>query len=414
MVQGIGGAFMVPGSLAIISASFGPDERGKAIGTWSSFATITTLVAPALGGFLASAGLWRAVFFINIPLALLSLYALTKVPETRDEAAPRRLDYPGTVLIALGLAGLTYGTIGLAQANGAVSFNPVPLFALIGGLVAIVMFVWVEARSDHPMVPLSLFKQRTFSGTNLATVFLYGALSGTLFFFPLNLIQVQGYPADIAGLTLLPLLLLIAGLSPIMGRLVTRVGPRVPLVLGPAIVGIAFVLLSLSGVTNGPADYWTTYFPAIIILGLGMGITVAPLTTAVMGSVPTHESGIASGISNAVTRSAQGLAVAILGTIALTIFASGLSTRVAQLGIAGDLQAQIHQSASGFGNTQIPSSLDPATQDAVKQAIRLSFVDTFRLVAYISAAMAWIAAAVSAVLVENHLVSADVTSAAAD
>src|SRR5262245_5184045 len=266
MVQGVGGALMVPGSLAIISASFGPDERGKAIGTWSSFATITTLVAPALGGFLAGAGLWRAVFFINIPLALLSLYALTKVPETRDEASPRRLDYPGTVLIALGLAGLTYGTIGLAQSNGASAFDPIPLTAVIGGIAAILGFVWVEARSDHPMVPLTLFKQRTFLGTNLDTIFLYGALSGTTLFLPLNLIQVQGYSADLAGLTLLPLLLLLASLSPIMGRLLPRTGPRLPMVLGPVLVGTAFILLSLPGLTNGPADYWTTYFPAIILL----------------------------------------------------------------------------------------------------------------------------------------------------
>jgi len=169
----------------------------------------------------------------------------------------------------------------------------------------------------------------------------------------------------------------------------------------------------LPGLTNGPADYWTTYFPAIILLGLGMGITVTPLTTAVMGSVPTHESGIASGISNAVTRSAQGLAVAIFGALALSVFASTLTTRVAQLGIADDVQAQIHQNARGFGNTQIPVSLDLATHDAVKRAIQLSFVDTFRLIAYIGGAMAWIAAIISAILVESRLVSADVPATAA-
>lgn len=406
-VQGIGGALMVPGSLAIISASFSDDKRGQAIGTWSSFGTIATILAPALGGFLASAGLWRGVFFINLPLAVLAVFALSRVPETKDEDAPRQLDYLGTALIVVGLAGLTYGAIGLGQANETGTSNAAPLIALVVGIAALVLFVFVEARSKHPIMPLSLFRERTFSGTNLMTLFLYGALSGVLFFMPLNLIQVQGYPANIAGLTFFPLSILLAGLSPIMGRLVNRVGPRLLLTVGPAIVGVAFILLARPGLTGGPNDYWTTFFPAIIALGIGMGITVAPLTTAVMGSVPSHESGVASGVNNALTRTAQGLAVAMLGALALVSFTNGLSGRLAQTEITPDVQQQIRQSASKLGNTDIPDGLSEQAHTAAKQAVQLSFVDTFRLVSYIGAALSWLSALAAAILVENRLVSQD-------
>ncbi len=402
-VQGIGGALMVPGSLAIISASFPAEKRGQAIGTWSSFGTITTIVGPALGGYLAGAGLWRGVFFINIPLAIVSVFALARVPETKDERAPRQLDYPGTTMIAVGLAGLTYGTIGLGQTNSAGTFNTMALLALIGGIVALVAFVFVEARSSHPIVPLRLFRERTFSGTNLMTLFLYGALSGTLFFFPLNLIQIQGYDAKIAGLTIIPFAPLLAALSPIMGRLVTRVGPRLLLTVGPLIVGVGFFVLGQVGLTKGPADYWTTYFPGIILLGLGMGITVAPLTTAVMGSVSQHEAGVASGVNNAVTRSAQGLAVAVMGGLALVVFANTLTTRVAASGIPPADQQQIQQSANKLGNTDIPADLDAQAQASVKQAIQLSFVDTFRLIMDIGVGLALLSALSAVVLVENRV-----------
>lgn len=405
VIQGIGGALMVPGSLAIISASFDSETRGQAIGTWSSFSTITTILAPALGGILASAGLWRAVFFINLPLAVIAVYALSKVPETRDEQAPRQLDYPGAALITLALAGLTYGTTSLGNSSG--SSDVVPLLALAVGIAALIAFVIVEARSSHPMVPLSLFKERTFSGINLMTLFLYGALSGALFFVPLNLIQIQGYDASIAGLTVLPLSLLVASLSPIVGRLVNRIGPRVLLTVGPILVGIGFILFAVPGVTRGPADYWTAYLPAIIVLGIGMGITVTPLTTGVMSSVPSHESGVASGVNNAVTRAAQGLAVAILGALALTSFMGGVSTRLAKTQIAPEFQQQISLNSSKLGNTDIPQQLNAADRASVTDTIRQSFVDMFRLVTIIGAVMAWISAGIAALLVENRLPSMD-------
>jgi EmrB/QacA subfamily drug resistance transporter len=399
-VQGIGGAFMIPGSLAIISASFPQNRVGQAIGTWSSFSTITTIGGPIIGGVLASHGLWRAIFFINVPLAILAIYALTKVPESRDEEASSHMDYPGAVLVALGLAGITYGTIDIGRGYGA-SVSTFSIVTLMGGLIALVLFVVVEARSPNPMVKLSLFKSRTFSGTNLMTLFLYGALSGALLFLPLNLIQIQGYPADIAGMTFLPFAILLAFLSPFMGRVVDRMGPRLPLIVGPAIVGVAFILLSLPGITSGPSTYWTTFLPGIIGLGVGMGITVAPLTTAVMGAVPSHQAGIASGINNAVSRSAGVIAVAIFGAIALSTFSIALTAHTEPLELPDSAQQALRQEASNLGNAHVPGNLDADTQNEVKQAIQLSFVDMFRRVVYIAAGLAWLSALVSAVLVAN-------------
>lgn len=414
LVQGVGGALMVPGSLAIISASFSGDERGRAIGTWSSFGTVTTILAPVLGGFLANVGLWRGVFFINLPLAVVAIWALRKVPETRDDQAPRQLDYPGTALITLGLAGLTYGAIGLGQANS----GALPWVALIVGVVALISFVMVEGRSTHPLVPLALFRERTFSGTNLMTVFLYGALSGSIFFLSLNLIQVQGYPSNIAGLALLPLSLILAGLSPVMGRLVARIGPRLPLTVGSFLAGVGFVVMALPAQTNGPTDYWVSYFPGIVLLGIGMGIVVAPLTTAVMGSVPTNRSGVASGVNNAVARAAQGLALAALGGLALVVFSNGLTGRIAPLNLQPDVSQQLHDNANKLANMELPKTLDDADHAAVKtsvqQAIHASFIDTFRLVLLICAVAAWIASAASAILVGNKLSTPDAKPADAE
>lgn len=392
-VQGIGGALMVPGSLSIISASFGAGERGKAIGTWSSFSTITTLIGPTIGGILADRGLWRAVFFINVPLALIAIAVLVlKVPESRNPNAPRQLDYAGAALATVGLAGLTFG---LLQAPEVGWGSLEVIGSLIIGVLALVGFVAVEARSDHPMVPLGLFRNRTFAGTNLMTLFLYGALYGVLFFLPLNLIQIQGYDPLLAGLAGLPGTILLALLSRYTGRLADTIGPRIPLTVGPAIVGVAFAMLALPGITAGPSDYWTTYFPALLLQGLGLAITVAPLTTAVMGSVGAAQSGVASGVNNAVSRAAGVLAVATFGAIALLAFTGNLENRVAPLNIPPAAQQALGVEASKLGAAQPPAELPPPQQAEVRTAIQQSFVDTFRLLALLAAALALISAAVS-------------------
>jgi EmrB/QacA subfamily drug resistance transporter len=395
--QGVGGALMVPGSLALIGASFDDSSRGRAIGTWSALGTITTILGPALGGLLAGAGLWRMVFFINLPLALLALWALARyVPESRDESAPARLDYPGAALAALGLAGVTYGLISVSDAGWG---SPLVLGALGLGLLALALFVAVEARSPNAMMPLAIFRSSTFSGTNLVTLFLYAALYGVLFFLPLNLVQAQGYPESLAGLASLPMALLLAGLSRWSGALADRIGPRVPLIVGPALAGCGFFALGLPGLTGGPADYWVSFFPGVALLGLGMAITVAPLTTAVMGSVAPHYAGVASGVNNAISRAAGVLAVAALGLVALTSFSAGLGRQTAGLGLSEPARAAVLAEAAQLGGAVPPAGLPAAQRDAVALAIRQAFSDMFRTLAIVGAGLAWISALIAPLLI---------------
>jgi EmrB/QacA subfamily drug resistance transporter len=397
-VQGIGGALMVPGSLALITASFAAERRGRAIGTWSMFSTMTTILGPVIGGALATAGLWRGVFFINLPLAVIALAALSRIPESRNENASRQLDWLGALLATLGLAGLTYGFI---EAPSLGFSSPIILFALGGGVLALIAFVFVESRSSHPMMPLHLFRSRTFSGANLLTLFLYAALGGVLFFLPLNLIQVQGYSPQIAGLTLLPFALSLMFLSRFSGAWMDRVGSRLPLIIGPAITGIGFALLSLPGVSAGPSAYWVTYFPAILVMGIGMGITVAPLTTTVMSSAPSTASGTASGINNATARTAGVLAVAILGAFMLTLFPVRLNDRAAELDVPEYARGQMVADSANLAETAPPDGLTPEESAAANAAVDQAFVDVFGIIALIGAALAFISAGMAAALISG-------------
>jgi EmrB/QacA subfamily drug resistance transporter len=400
VVQGIGGALMVPGSLAIISAIFEPSKRGRAIGTWSTFSTLTTLLGPFVAGLLIQYVSWRFVFFINIPLALIALWALIRyVPETRDESGPKQLDYLGAFLVTIGLAGITYGFTEAPQMGfGA----PLIIASLVIGLVALIAFVIVESRSDHPMVPLRLFKSRTFSGTNALTLFLYAALGALPFFLNFNLQNIQGYTPLEAGLAFVPLGVLLAVMSRWAGGLIDKMGARLPLIIGPAIAGVGFFLFALPGLTNGISDYWLTYFPAVVVLGVGMGITVAPLTTAVMNSAPSDLAGTASGISNAIARAASVLAVAMLGALALFTFTSGLETRTAPLDLPETAQTELRAEAAKLAGAMPPPSLDAEVQAQVQTEIRWAYIDTFRIIAVISAALAWLSALLAGLLIEKR------------
>lgn len=398
-VQGIGGAMMIPGSLAIITASFGEERRGRAIGTWSMFSTLTFMMGPVVGGWLAGQGLWRLVFFINLPLAVVAVAALLlHVPESRDENAPKRLDFPGALLATLGLAGITYGFI---EAPDAGFGEPRILLSLGIGAAALAAFVVVEARSPHPMIPLRLFRSRTFSGANLLTLFLYAAMGIAPFFLVLNAVQIQGYPEAAAGFVMIPFGILLTVMSRWAGGLTDRVGARLPLTVGPAIAGTGFLLLALPGLTNGPQDYWLSYFPGVVAMGIGMGITVAPLSTAVMGSAPPGSSGTASGINNAVARTAGVLAVAILGSVALVMFGQSLDNRTRDLPLSDAARLELRAEARSLAAAQPPAVLTDALALEVQTAIRWSFVDAFRLVVVIAGALGWLGALLAALTIER-------------
>ena len=327
------------------------------------------------------------------------------MPETRDEEAPRQLDIPGVALVAAGLGLLTFGAIQFGAATRSTTQTTIAIIAIVAGIAALVAFVFVEARSTHPLVRLDLFRSRVFTGTNVMCVFLYGALSGALFFLPLNLIQIQGYSATIAGFALLPFSIILAILSPIMGRLVDRLGPRIPLTVGPIIVALGFILLSLPGITSGPSAYWYTYFPGSVALGVGMGITVTPLTTAVMGSVASSHAGVASGVNNAVTRASQVLALAVLGAIALVAFSAALEAHANDLPLNAQQRQELVQGAGDLGNTPIPPGLDQSAQQKTEDAIDQAFVQMFRLITLIAAGMALLAGALAWFIIQPSAAS---------
>jgi len=383
-LQGAGAALMVPGSLSIISALFPRDKRGWAIGTWSMYSAMTTIFGPALGGWLAGLGLWRMVFFINLPLAIVILFFLRKVPESKEPDS-KEVDVIGAILATLALAGLTYGFIE-APEYGFSSTRI--LFSLIGGGIMLIGFVWHESKSHKAMMPTSLFKSSLFSSTNLITLLIYGALGGFLFFFPLNLIQVQGFSSEIAGLTMLPFGLLIAFMSKWSGSWCDKIGPRPLLIIGPAITAVGFYLFSIPSLTSSPSDFWSSFFPAIVLLGVGMGTTVAPLTTAVMGSVPQKRTGTASGVNNTIARTAGVLAIAIMGALGLLTFESSLKERIKPIELNIEAQDQLKREIPKLAEAAPPQSATPKQQKQITSAIKFAFIDSFKQSALIASILA--------------------------
>jgi EmrB/QacA subfamily drug resistance transporter len=382
-VQGIGGALLTPGSLSIIRASFDDAQRGRAIGTWSGFSAITSALGPVLGGWIVQHASWRWIFFINLPLAIVVLFvSFSQVPESRSEGEGKHLDIFGALLVTLGLGSVVYG---LLRAQDTGFADPLVPGCLLGGLIFLAAFVFVESRSPEPMLRLQLFRSKTFSGTNLLTLLLYAALGGALFFFPFMLISVQGYPPTAAGAALLPFTLLTFSLSRWAGGLVTRYGSRLPLIVGPTIAGIGFLLFALPGLGG---SYWITYFPAVVVLGLGLSITIAPLTTTVMGAVEDRYAGAASGVNNAVARVASLLAVAILGLCVAAAFEVNFLAHLQVLHLSPGVYQVLSAQRGRLANIVIPNNVVGATRVAVRQAIDESFLAGFRLAMIIGAALA--------------------------
>ena len=395
VVQGIGGALLVPGSLAIISASFEGERRGKAIGTWAGFSGITAALGPILGGYLVENVSWRAAFLINVPLALVVLFIVFRhVPESRDPDA-RRLDLPGALLATLGLGGVVYGLI---ESSNRGLGDPLVLGGLVLGVAALVAFVLVERRSHEPMMPLSLFRSRNFSGANLLTLLLYAGLGGSLYFFPFVLIQVHGYSATAAGSAFLPFIIITFLMSRWAGGLVTRYGAKLPLMIGPSIAAVGFILFALPG-TEG--SYWTTFFPAVVVQGLGMSLVIAPLTTTALNSVEGRHSGLASGVNNAVSRTAGLLSIAVLGIFVFAAFSSGLDSRIEDLDLTPEQYAALESEKVDLGGAEVPEDVDAGTAASIERAVDEAFVGAFRLAMYIAAGLAVASALAAAVLIEG-------------
>jgi len=385
-LQGVGGALATPGSLALISGAFEGEARGRAIGLWSGFASIAGAGGPVIGGFLAQHFSWRYVFLLNLPFALIVIVILVfRVEETRDENDPRVVDWTGAVLATIGLGALVYALIGFQSGR----FEPRSILTAVIGVFTLVAFVLYEKRARVPMMPLDTFGSRIFSMTNIYTFVLYAALGGSLYFVPFTLIDVQHYTPTAAGAVLLPLVLIQFVASPWSGGLLARIGPRIPLAIGALGAAGGFALFARPGIGG---SYWTTYFPAVLVLGIGVALFVAPLTTTVMDSIDKSRSGLASGINNAVARTAGLIAVAALGIVLSAVFADGFSARISQAHVSAQTQAIAQNDRSKLTAGTVPPDIPVQDRPAVLVAIQEGYLAGFRAVMFVSAALCVFAA----------------------
>jgi EmrB/QacA subfamily drug resistance transporter len=395
-LQGIGAALLIPSSLAIIGASIDPAERGRAIGTWAGFSAIAAAIGPLLGGWIVDHVSWRWIFLINPLIALPTVWAaLAHVPESRDQEAAAGLDWLGALMAIAGLGSLVFGLIAsseLGWRDGTV------LGAVAAGLLLLAGFVWVEARSRAPMMPLDVFASRTFSGVNLLTLLLYAALGGAFFFLPFDLIQVHLYSATLAGAAFLPFTLMMGALSRWSGGLLDRFGARLPLIIGPAITALGSALLAWPG-TGG--SYATTFFLPMAILGLGMAVAVAPLTTAVINAVPTHRAGVASGVNNAAAAVASLLAVAIFGAVALQVYDRELDRHLAAQTVSAEVKQAVEGARGKFVAEPALARLQGEDRQIADTIVRAALAHSIALVMWLAAALALLGALCAAIAIPS-------------
>ena len=369
-IQGIGAALLVPGSLALITATFPESERGRAIGTWSGFSAVTAALGPIAGGWLIQHFSWRWVFFLNIPFALTVLALCVKIPETRNEEATGSLDWLGALLTTVGLGSVTYALIEWPSGSSHLLLGAIAVL----GAIALASLCYLEDHAPAPMLPFTLFRSRNFTGCNLLTFFVYAPLGALLFFTPLDLIQIQHYSTTQAGAAFSPFIVTMLLLSRWAGRLVERFGSRLPLTVGPLLTSVGFAMFALA-----PQDghYWRSFLPAVLVMSLGMTVTVAPLTTTVMNAVPKSNAGVASGINNAVSRLASLIAVAVFGALLVTVFVHTLNHQLASLQLPPEMRAEIQANHLQLAAMKMPD-------DRAMHAIAQSFVHAYRTVLWVA------------------------------
>ncbi|HKF69740.1 MAG TPA: MFS transporter [Vicinamibacterales bacterium] len=398
-IQGVGAAFLVPGSLAIISATFDEAARGRAIGTWSGFSAITSAIGPVAGGWLTEHVSWRAVFFVNVPLAATVIVLAGRfISESRDETRSSRVDWAGAALAVIGLGTMVFG---LLEWPNLAADRRIAIGAMTGGILSLIALVIVESRVPTPMVPLRLFRSRTFTLANVLTLLLYGALAMLLWLLPLELIQVKRYSPTAAGAALLPLPLLLFALSRWSGGLVARIGSRLPLTLGPIVAAAGLFLLARAGSSG---SYWTTVFPAVMVLGFGMSIVVAPLTTTAMSAVDAHHAGVASGVNNAVSRIAGLIAIALLGVVLVRSFDLRVGAALDRLALPAQARASVDRELPKLAGADVDAAVAGEDRVAVRGAIDDSFTSAFRLVMNVAAGLA-LTAAVSGAFLPGRVTS---------
>jgi EmrB/QacA subfamily drug resistance transporter len=373
-LQGLTGALLVPGSLAIIAATFEGAERGKAVGTWTAWTGIATVIGPAGGGALVEAVSWRAIFWVNVPLVIFTvLLTRSHVAESLDPEADRAMDWPGIGMSALGLGGIVFAFIEQPMYGWS---DPLVAIPLIGGALLFALFVAWEARYPHSMLDLGLFRIRNFAVTNLETLIVYSGLIGALFFVTLFLQQTVGYSPLEAGFATTPISLILFALSPFFGKIATGIGPRAPMCVGPIVGGIGLLLLTR---VDSDASYVTDVLPGVIVFGLGLSATVAPLTATALNSVAENRVGVASGINNAVARVAGVLAIAVFGALIAGQFGSTVDSKLNEAGLSPRADRVIADAKDNPLERPSTDGLSRAEADRVESATATGAEDGFHL-----------------------------------
>jgi len=395
-LQGAAGALLVPSALAVIVDTFDEDERGAAIGSWTAWGGVSTLVGPFLGGLLVQTVSWRLVFAVSlVPVAGAFYLILRHLPEHLDRSVHRHVDVPGAVLCALGLAGIV---LGLIEEPTRGFGNPVVALPLVVGVAALLLFLWQERRARDPMLPLSLFRRRNFAAGNGATLMVYAGLGAATFFLPVYLQQVAGYRPIAAGLALVPVTVVMFALSRRFGALADRLGPRLFMSVGPLVAGAGLLLLMRAG---RHTPYVGTVLPAMGLFAIGLSITVAPLTAAVLAGVDEEHAGVASGVNNAVARVAGLLAIGAVGALVASQFGSTLDDRVAGVPLDPQARAAVHRARSRPLTTDVARGLPTKERATVARALEDASVDAFRAGMLASALVTMLGGVVSALGIEN-------------